>query len=89
MDGILNSRGDWTDPVSQQRYFDPCNYIYSRAFHLAFPDIVETLGNAETLGDTLKGLLALKYWDDHGAIGARNPPRRPESVQARNSPARL
>ena len=68
MDGFLNGRGDWTDPVSQQRYFDPCNYIYSRAFHLAFPDIAETLGNAETLGDTLEGLLALKYWDDHGAI---------------------
>ena len=41
MDGFLSGKGDWTDPISRQRYFDPGNDIYSRAFQLAFPDIAE------------------------------------------------
>ena len=69
VDGCISGKGAWTDPVSRQRYFDPGNDIYSRAFHLAFPDIAETSGwNAETQGDIFEGFLALRCLDDYGAV---------------------
>ena len=71
MDGFLSGRGDWADPTSRQRYFDPGNDIYSRAFQLAFPDFAARSSqnwNASTLGDIFEGLLALKCLDDFRAI---------------------
>ena len=76
MDGLICGKGDWTDPMSGQRYFDPGNDVYSRAFHLAFPDISAwEKWNAETQGDILEGLLALKFLDSYRAI--RNEPGYP------------
>ena len=69
MEGICATRGDWTDPISMVKYFDPGNEIYSRAFHLAFPEIASsTKWNKETQGDIFEGLLALKCMDDYGAL---------------------
>ena len=71
MDGFLSGKGDWTDPISRQRYFDPGNDIYSRAFQLAFPDIAERTSenwNAETHGDIFESLLALKCLDSYRAV---------------------
>ena len=71
MDGFFSGKGDWTDPISRQRYFDPGNDIYSRAFQLAFPDIAEKTSenwNAGTQGNIFKGILALKYLDSYAAL---------------------
>ena len=71
MDGFLSCEGDWTDPVSGQRYFDPGNDIYSRAFYLAFPDLADQTSpswNACTQGEMFEGILALKWLDDFGAV---------------------
>ena len=69
MDGVAwgGIRCDWTDPLTRERYFDPGNDIYSRAFHLALPAIASNW-NAETHGDIFEGLLALKIMDDYGTI---------------------
>ena len=70
MDGLLNDvEGHWMDPVSRQRYFDPGNDIYSRAFQLAFPEICgEENWNVKTQGDIFEAILALKCLDDYGAV---------------------
>ena len=71
LDGVLHTKGCWTDEVSRQRYFDPGNHVYSRAFHLVFPDIMEKTSeqwNKETIGDIFEGLLAMKNLDDYYAV---------------------
>ena len=70
MDGLLNDvEGHWMDPVSRQRYFDPGNDIYSRAFHLAFPEICGDVNwNEKTQGDIFEAILSLKCMDDFGAV---------------------
>ena len=80
MDGFLSGKGDWTDPVSRQRDFDPGNDMYSRASQLAFPDIAEKTSenwNAETQGDIFESPLALKCLDSYRAV--RKYPGYPHS----------
>ena len=68
MDGFIRRKGDWTDPVSGQRYFDPTNDVYSKAFHIAFPKLASRTDrwSAETHGDIFEGILAVKWLDDYG-----------------------
>ena len=88
MEGVCRTTGDWVDPVSLVRFFDPGNDIYSRAFHLAFSDLSgsgTTIWNAETQGDIFEGLLALKNMDDYWTIrGIPGYPTWPRGHAARS-----
>ena len=86
LDGVLHTKGYWADIVSGQKYFDPGNHVYSCAFHLAFPDIMDKTRqrwNEKTVGDIFEGLLAVKCLDDYAAVRKmKGHPRFPPQSSA-------
>lgn len=53
-------------PITQQRYFDPGNYVYALALDLMCPRLMsEVTWNTETKGDICEGILGAHYEEQH------------------------
>jgi hypothetical protein len=82
---INNAKGLWTNPATGERFHDPGNYIYARAFHLAFPGLGASAGwSQETMGDIFEALLGLVIADDMcGQEGRLGHPRYSKTAPQR------
>ena len=50
------------DSVTHMHFFEPGNYIYARAFHLAFGPLAQHYQwNQQTLGDVFEAILGLAF----------------------------